>query len=200
MAMDRVEFSWLLLHAQALPMLAMQQVMGEISQELALAGPPADDGLTDAQREEQSRIALDDLADRIEADPELSALTAFNFAAPPLSEEEIDRLEQQSHEEETAAKEALASFDGVPDGPLDLDAFLVRAYASPMPVARVDAAFARADTAALAASIAQLPVELPPLTAPMDGAGLARWLAFFRTEDASCEALVFAVARLDEET
>jgi hypothetical protein len=197
--MDRAGFSWLLLHANALPMLAMQQVMGEIREELALAGPPPDDGLTDAQREEQSRIALDDLADRIEADPELSALTVFNFAAPPLSEEEIDRLEQQSREEDAAAKEAMASLDEMPDGPLDLDAFLARAYAKPLPPARVDAAFARADIAALTASIAQLPADLPSLTAPMDGAGLARWLAFFRTEDAQCEALVFAVGRLDEE-
>jgi hypothetical protein len=198
--MDRAGFSWLLLHANALPMLAMQQVMGEIREELALDEPPADDGLTDAQREEQSRIALDDFADRIEADPELAALTVFNFAAPPLSEEEMDRLEQQSREGDAAAKEAMANPGETPDAPLDLDAFLARAYAKPMPAARVDAAFARADLAAFTASIAQLPADLPPLTAPMDGAGLARWLAFFRTEDAQCEALVFAVSRLDEET
>lgn len=198
--MDRAGFSWLLLHANALPMLAMQQVMGEIRDELALDEPSADDGLTDAQRGEQSRIALDDLADRIEADPELAALAVFNFAAPPLSEEEMDRLEQQSREEYAAAKEAVAHFGEMPAGSLDLDAFLARAYAKPMQAARVDAAFARADLAALTASIAQLPSDLPPLTAPMDGAGLARWLAFFRTEDAHCEALVFAVSRLDEET
>lgn len=198
--MNRHEFSLLLLHANALPMLAMQQVMNEITEELARAEPPADDGLTDEQREEQSRIALNDLADRIEADPELAALSVFNFAAPPLPDEEIDRMIQQSREEDAAAKEAMASLDEVPDGPLDLDVFLKRAYATPLPAARIDTAFARADICALAASIAQLPADLPPLTAPMDGNGLTRWLAFFRTEDEPCEALVFTVTRLDDGT
>ncbi len=198
MAMDRNEFSWLLLHANRLPMLAMQQMMGEIRDELALAGPPPDDGLNDAQREEQRRIALNDLADRIEADPELAALTVFNFAAPPLSEDEIDRLQQQSREEDAAAKAAMANLDELPAGPLDLDAFLARAYARPLPASRVDAAFARVDLAALTTAIAQLPDDLPPLTAALNGAGLSRWLAAFRVEDSPCEALVLAVTRLDE--
>ncbi|WP_426687477.1 hypothetical protein [Rhodanobacter ginsengiterrae] len=197
--LDRDGFSWLLLHANALPMLAMQQVMAEIRDDLAHAEPPADDGLTEAQREEQSRIALNELADRIEADPELAALTVFNFAAPVMSDEEIDRLEQQSRDEDAAANEAMASLDELPDGPLDLDAFLLRAYAKPLPAPRVEAAFGRADVAALVAALAQLPADLPPLTAPMDGHGLARWLAFFRTEDPQCEALVFEVSRLDED-
>ncbi len=196
--MNRNEFSLLLLHANALPMLLMQQLMGEVSEELARAEPPADDGLTDEQREEQSRIALNDLADRIEADPELAALSVFNFGAPPLPDEEIDRMIQQSREEDAAIKQTMASLDEMPDGPLDLDTFLKHAYARPLPAARIDAAFARADISALAASLAQLPADLPPLTAPMDGNGLARWLAFFRTEDEQCEALVFAVTRLDE--
>ena len=196
--MDRREFSWLLLHANALPMLAMQQVMGEIREDLAHAAPPTDDGLTEAQREEQSRIAMNELADRIEADPELAALTVFNFAAPAMSEEEIDRLEQQSRDEDAAAKQAMAELDELPDGPMDIGTFLARAYAKPLPAARVDAAFARADVPALLSAIAQLPGDLPPLTAPMDGAGMARWLAFFRTEDPQCEALVFEVSRLDD--
>ena len=139
-----------------------------------------------------------DLADRIEADPELAALSVFNFGAPPLPDEEIDRMIQQSREEDAAIKQTMASLDEMPDGPLDLDTFLKHAYARPLPAARIDAAFARADISALAASLAQLPADLPPLTAPMDGNGLARWLAFFRTEDEQCEALVFAVTRLDE--
>ena len=196
--MDRSEFSWLLLHANALPMLAMQQVMGEIREDLAHAEPAPDDGLTEAQREERSRIAMNDLADRIEADPELATLTVFNFAAAAMSDEEIDRLQQQSCEEDAAAKQAIAELGDLPDGPLDIATFLARAYAKPLSEARVDAAFARADVPALLAAIAQLPTDLPPLTAPMDGPGMARWLAFFRTEDPQCEALVFEVSRLDE--
>lgn len=196
--MNRTEFSWLLLHASALPALAMQQMMDEIRGMMADAPPTADDGLSEEQREEQSRIAMNELADRIEADPELAALTVFNFAAPAMSDEEIDRLERQSREEDAAAKQAMAELDELPDGPLDIGSFLARAYAKPLPAARVDAAFARADVPALLAAIAQLPGDLPPLTAPLDGAGMARWLAFFRTEDPQCEALVFAVSRLDE--
>lgn len=51
---------------------------------------------------------------------------------------------------------------------------------------------------ALLVAITQLPTDLPPLTAPMDGPGMARWLAFFLTGDPQCEALVFEVSRLDE--
>jgi hypothetical protein len=196
--MSQAEFSWLLLHASALPALAMQQMMDEIRGMMADAPPTADDGLSEEQREEQSRIAMNELADRIEADPELAALSVFNFAAPAMSDEEIDRLEQQSRDEDAAAKQAMAELDDLPDGPLDIGTFLARAYAKPLPAARVDAAFARADVPALLAAIAQMPTDLPPLTAPMDGAGMARWLAFFRTEDPQCEALVFEVGRLDD--
>jgi hypothetical protein len=196
--MDRIRFSYLLLHANALPMLAMQQVMSEIEGTLA-AQPvvePTEAGR--AEREARARIDLDDLADRIEADPQLQALAHFDFAVPPLSEQEALRLKQQALEEDAATEAEMADLDSLPDGPLDLDAFLARAYARPLPAARVDSAFARADHAALAAAIARLPADLPPLTAPLDGASLARWLALFRTEDAQCEALVFAVARTDE--
>ena len=196
-AMDRDQFAWLLLHANALPMLAMQQVMGEIREELAHAKPPTDDGLTDAQREEHSRIALDELADRIEADSELAALTVFDFAAPAMSDEEINRLQQQTQEEDAAAKNAMAELDAMAGGAADPGTFLARAYARPLPAPRVDAAFARADVPALSAALAQMPTDLPSLTAPMDTDEFTRWLAFFRTEDPQCEALVFAVTRLD---
>ncbi len=196
--MDRTQFSYLLLHANALPMLAMQQVMSEIGDTLAAQPAEVPTEAQRAQREAQATSDLEDLADRIEADPELSALAHFDFAVPALSEQEALRLKQQALEEDAAAEAAMADLDPMPDGPLDLGAFLARAYARPLPATRVDAAFARADRAALAAAIAQLPADLPPLTAPLDGAGLARWLALFRTEDAQCEALVFAVTRTDE--
>ena len=196
--MDRTQFSYLLLHANALPMLAMQQVLSEIDGAPA-AQPAAEPTEAErAEREAQARIDLDDLADRIEADPQLQALTHFDFGVQPLSEEEALRLKQQALEEDAATEAAMADLDPMPDGPLDLDAFLARAYARPLPAARVDAAFARADRAALAAAIARLPADLPPLTAPLDGASLARWVALLRTEDAQCEALVFAVTRTDE--
>lgn len=196
--MDRARFSWLLLHANALPMLAMQQVMDEIGD---LVDAPPTEPPTQTQREEreaQSRLALDDLADRIEADPDLSALARFDFDVPVLSEEDALRLKQQALAEDAAAEAAAADLDEAPTGPLDLDAFLVRAYARPLPATRVDAAYARADLAALDAAIAQLPTDLPPLTAPLEAAGLARWLALFRLEDPACDALVFAVGRTDE--
>lgn len=194
--MDRGEFAWLLLHANALPMLAMRQLMGEIERDLAQAPPPHDDGLTEAQREEQSRLAMEDLADRIEADPELAALTNFDFFPPPLSEGEMVSLEQQLHHEDAVAKQA--DLADVPDGPLDLARFLSRAYANPLAVARIDAAFARADIPALLASMALLPADLPRLTAPMDASGMQRWLAFFLTQDRNFEDLVFNVTGLDE--
>jgi hypothetical protein len=196
--MDRTQYSWLLLHANALPMLAMQQVMGEMDgllEEQPVEEPPA---AQRAQREAQARADLDDLADRIESDPELSALARFDFDVPALPEEEALRLKQQALEEDAASDAALAELEPMPDGPLDLGAFLVRAYAKPLPAARVDAAFARADRAELDAVLARQPSDLPPLTAPLDAEGLARWLALFRTEDADCEALVFMVSRTDE--
>jgi hypothetical protein len=199
--MDRTQFSYLLLHANALPMLAMQQVMSEIEDTLAAQPAQPAEVPTEAQRAEreaQAATDLEDLADRIEADLELAAIDRFDFAVPALSEEEALRLKQRALEEDAAAEAAMADLDPMPDGSLDLGAFLARAYARPLPAARVDAAFARADRAALAAAIALLPADLPPLTAALDSAGLARWLALFRTEDAQCEALLFAVSRTDE--
>jgi hypothetical protein len=196
--MDRTQFSYLLLHANALPMLAMQQVLSEIEGTLAAQSAEQPGEAERAGREAQARVDLDELADRIEADPQLQALAHFDFAVQPLREEEALRLRQQALEEDAATQAAMADLDPMPDGPLDLDAFLARAYARPLPAARVDAAFARADRPALAAAIARLPADLPSLAAPLDGAGLARWLALFRTEDAQCEALVFAVTRTDE--
>jgi hypothetical protein len=196
--MDRTQFFYLLLHANALPMLAMQQVMREIEDTLVAHPAEVPTEAQRAEREARAAIDLEDLADRIEADPELSAVAHFDFAVPALSEEEALRLRRHALEEDAAAEAAMADLDPMPDGPLDLGAFLARAYARPLPAVRVDAAFVRADRAALAAAIAQLPADLPPLTAPLDSVGLARWLALFRAEDAQCEALVFAVSRTDE--
>ncbi len=195
MAIDRAQYAWLLLHANALPMLAMQQVMEEMD---ALAGAVHAELPTPVQESGRAPADLRDLADRFEADPELSALARFDFAVPPLSEEEALRVKQQALAEDAAADAALAALEPMPEGPLDLAAFLARAYARPLPAARVDAAFARADRAALDALIARQRADLPPLTAPLDADGLARWLALFRTEDADCESLVFAVSRTDD--
>ena len=162
--MDRAQFSWLLLHANALPMLAMQQVMAELEQTLdAQAAPP--DLPPGPVAEAQRRAALDDLADRVEADPQLSAMAHFDFAVPELSPEEMQRLREQALAEDAEAEAALAALEEAPDGPLDLAQFLARAYARPLPAARVDAAFAKADLDALAALAAQLPTDLPPLHA-----------------------------------
>ncbi len=198
MALDRTQYAWLLLHANALPMLAMQQVMGEMDGLVGAVAAEEPGEAQRAEREAQAHAGLHDLADCIEADPELSALTHFDFAVPALSEEEALRIKQLALAEDAATEAALAELEPMPDGPLDLVAFLARAYAKPLPAARVDAAFARVDRAELDALIARQPADLPPLTAPLDADGLARWLALFRTEDADCEALVFAVSRTDD--
>jgi hypothetical protein len=195
--MDRAQYGWLLLHANALPMLAMQQVLAEI--EGGVAGEAqAPEAASGALHEAQARAALDALADRIEADPELSAMGHFNFAVPELSSDEARRLREQVLAEDAAAEAAMAELEALPDGPLDLDRFLARAYAHPLPDARVEAALAKADLGAIAALVAQLPADLPALTAPQDGASLARWLALFREEGGPCERLMLAVAGTDD--
>jgi len=195
--MDRTQYGWLLLHANALPMLAMQQVMEELEATMA-AEPPPPVPPPGPEAEAQRRAALDDLADRIEADPQLSALVNFNFDVPELTPEEMQRLREQALAEDAEAEAALAELEALPDGPLDLEQFLARAYARPLPAARVDAAFARADLDELAALAAQLPADLPPLHAPQDAESLARWLALFREEGGACETYVFAVGQTDD--
>jgi hypothetical protein len=203
--LDRSEFNWLLRHASALPILAMRQMLDDLEQALAAQPPVEPETLTDAMREERTRIRFAEMDARIEADPELAALIHFDFNVPPVSQEEAVALKQKALEDDLRAQAAMAAMEAeaafeaeaLPDGPIDFDRFLVHAYARPSAAVRLDVAIARADLPSLAARVAQLPGDLPPLTAPMDGAGLARWLALFRTEDARLEALVFEVGRCD---
>ena len=73
----------------------------------------------------------------------------------------------------------------------DVAAFLARAHAAREPLApRIDDSFARVDHLALAAALARLPDDLPPLTSALSPAELERWIELFETMD---EALLMAV-------
>jgi hypothetical protein len=198
-AMDRAQFGLLLLHAGSLPRLAMQQMLEEIT--ATMAGEDVLDEAAFASQEAAARADLERAADRLEADPTLLPPMHFDFfAGQAMSDEERRRLREEADQADKLAQAQMQAMPGddMPDGPLDLGAFLARAYAQPLPAARVEAAFARADHAAIAAALARLPADLPSLAAPLDADAMARWLALFRSEDANLEALVEAVVRSEE--
>ena len=194
-AMDRADFTRLVLHARALPVLAMQQVMEEISAELAAEPPVVERVAPGPERDALVRAERERVADFVEADPELSAAMHFDFNVPVLSEEEALRIKAEARKEDEAFEAALAELDPMPEGPLDLAAWLAHAYARPPAAAAVDAALARIDPPVLAAAMDAVPSGLPSLAGPLDADGLGRWLAVFRAEDPAVEALVDLVVR-----
>jgi|GEM_PF-2721130 len=195
--MDATRFGFLLVHAGALPRLAMQQMLDEITASLGEEAPL--DAESQAAFETAAREQLERATDRLEAHPELlpaMEIDVFNAGAG-LSDEERRRLRAEADaalELELAEEQAMAGSDEL-DGPLDLAAFLAAAYARPVPAAHAAAALARVDAARLDALLGRLPAALPPLWAPLDAAGLAQWLALFRAEDADLEAVVDTIVR-----
>ena len=64
----------------------------------------------------------------------------------------------------------------------DIARYLARAQAALVPLApRIIESFARVDHVALAAALATLPADLPPLTAALSPAGLERWIELYES-------------------
>jgi len=102
-------------------------------------------------------------------------------AMPTLSAEDSEAL----------ALERLGMMD-LADDLADLDLPDLGALADDQP----PAATPEADAETIAASLAELPAGLPPLTEPLSEAGLADWLAIEQAGSAPLDRLITAVRRL----
>jgi len=92
--MDRTAFRYLLQHAGALPQLAMQQLMEEIT--ATMADADSLDPAAFSLQEQAARADLEHAADRLEADPSLLPPMAVDFSAgKSLSDEERRRLRDE---------------------------------------------------------------------------------------------------------
>lgn len=96
---------------------------------------------------------------------------------------------------DAAAFDPATAFDGLDFGALD--GVYPGDDAPPPPADPESAAWERADRAALAALLARLPPGPPPLTAPLDDAGLDAWLALYHAGDAPLLDLLTRIRRLE---
>jgi len=163
MSIDREEFWHLLVNTNSLAELAV----AEFARELA-ASPPA-----------ASPPAL--------SESELAARLAEDFRTLDLSA--LDGLDWDPFASVPHRAPADTPLDAPPDAALDgsqgvdLAAYLEAAYVHEERLRRaVDAAFERADPAAIAALLGRLPAELPPLTRRLAPADMARWIAAYRAD------------------
>jgi hypothetical protein len=170
--MDRQAFGHLYLHANSMATLGMLRAMARLTAMPAPAEPTPE------------MLAFVAGIEHDMAHPE-----SFDWSIHDEIDQGVKELEQQR--EQALASNLpffdqcveMAAPDEVEDGMPDVARYLERALAARDALApRIDDSFAKVDHAALAAALATLPPELPPLTGALTAGELERWIELYEAQ------------------
>ncbi len=178
--MDRAAFEHLYLHANSIATLGFLRGMARL-----IAAPAP----TEASPEMQEFVA------GIEHD--LNNPESFDWSVYDGIDEGVEAL-AKAREEALAANlpffndcVEMAEEDEAEDGMPDVGRYLARALQAREPLApRIDDSLAKVDQAALAAALATLPADLPPLTGALSAAELEQWIVLYEAEHAGLQQVI----------
>jgi hypothetical protein len=190
--MDRSAFQYLYMHANSLAELGFERAAEGMLAELENQPDPLAH-LSEEQRQELATEQMREFQRKFEAG-EPNDLDDFYRDFASRHPDPLDgALEAQAPAASDPFGPSEASGDGEP-AERDLGVYLDKVYAADAVLAeRIDAAMAQLDMAQLDAALAALPPQLPPLTAPLDPAGLEQWLALYQANDAALNDIVTTI-------
>ena len=179
--MDRSSFYYLYVNANSLAELALQLLSEQILAQPEPDAPPLTQAEIDARV--QANFAGIDLTAFENGSFDFSRLPTL--AADPEATIEIPPPRELTAEEAAARESSIARY-------------VQGAYAHEAALRhRLDEYYQRTDLPALDAALAQLPVDLPPLTRALSALEMSRWLTAYETGNEALDTVVVQMRQLD---